>query len=648
MEPTQASSADARTFAEALARLESVATLYPASHARSREASEWVLLALRAIVGSGAETSALRLEMAQDRIRLQGSTLTLEDPVFAALHAELDALGILELEIDAAAAPEDLHGLAASLRTVGQRLSSTRTLQNIDLGALPASIRVRHREFGRRVGRAEAEVTERATLQAFSDAAARPLAEGGLDPTASAACREWVDLSMRRVVERVEARRPPPGTQSPAEIRRELQAVLQLASQTLEHALADFLQNAAGHDDLAQMFRSIEVASAVCDDPESARLMLDVLRESAEETLKPETPDRAAPGVDNEDARVPEREQFALGLEELCGKLEALAPEISRMTGLEREDRSEALAIVFGGLQRVESEEIAARFAERLPPLLHGARTPLEERTFASALRALCSGGNEHALDHALPQIAEYLEGEATESWLRIVVECAAACAPGRLAPLWPHLANELLLGRRQLSQVLMSRVAEQVARLPQASLHMGVIRLAGLSAFAQGRINRGAFDELRDEISPFCSALLRSPHGQLVGELLLESLRRNPPAWAGSIVFRTFATYDAGCRGLLLELLRQGTFRAPHPQVVAECGRLLARQLLALSAERGDEPWVVPAIEALGAIPVREAERALRRILDEKKRLVMPLWPSACRAAASRSLQAHERGKAA
>ena len=96
-----------------------------------------------------------------------------------------------------------------------------------------------------------------------------------------------------------------------------------------------FLQNAAGIDDLQQMFRSIELASAVCDDPESARLMLDVLRDSAEDVLQgAELPSEAPDALDEPGAK----EEFALSLEELHGRFALLAPAIARMANLERDE----------------------------------------------------------------------------------------------------------------------------------------------------------------------------------------------------------------------------------------------------------------------------------------------------------------------
>lgn len=635
-------------LAEALARLESVATLYAADHLRSQEAGERVARALRDLCG---DEGPISLECAQGRLSLCGRSLSLEHPAIEELHGELDRLGILRLEVHRSATTEELHQLACRLRMVSQRLSSTRTLQSIDFGDLPPTIRVRHREFGRRVGGGAAAGSSRARLPDLVDSACRPMEQAGLDDDARATCRQWVDRSMHRVVECVEKRMAPSGTPLAAEAQRALEDVLLLAGQTLEHALADFLKHAAGTDDLQQMFRSIEQASAVCDDPESARLMLESMGEAAKEVLgaEPLASETSDPQEDPDaQADLGPQEEFQFSLEELHRRLEALKPSLKSMANLEREDRSEVIAILLTEVGSVESDAQASRCSERLAAVLQGPRTHREERTMLHALGALLACGNEHALDRALPAVAAALGDEATEAWLRPAVDCASNCVPGRLAPLWPHLANQVLLGPRFASEMTLTRAVEQLARLPAGGMPLCMMRLAGLSALSGGKVSRFAFEGPREGLTMFYAALLRSPHAELAGQWLLESLKANPPPWNGGVVFQGFVHCDAACRELLYDLARRGSLREAEAPTRAEAVRVLARRILTLSVAEAEEAWVVPAIEALAAEPGKEGLRALRRILDERRHLLLSAWPAACRQAAARALKSIERARAA
>ena len=159
-----------------------------------------------ATLANGEPTLYLKLN--DDRMLLNGVMIPLGSRAAQGLHSELDCLGLSWLEIDVSASGEELHQLAGNLRTTGQRILSTHSLQVVDLGELPACCRVGYREFGRRVASTSASAgtgtSAAGSIEQWIETACVPLETSGLDAQTRAACRGFVKESMRRVVERVE------------------------------------------------------------------------------------------------------------------------------------------------------------------------------------------------------------------------------------------------------------------------------------------------------------------------------------------------------------------------------------------------------------------------------------------------------------
>lgn len=296
--------------------------------------------------------------------------------------------------------------------------------------------------------------------------------------------------------------------------------------------------------------------------------------------------------------------------------------------------------------------EAAAEFAAALSKLDAVAKQHPATQSFhrdASArviatIQALCANGDERTLDQALPAISATLGDERVELWLGPMINTAATCSVQALATLWPHLANEALIGPRGKSAALLPKALAQVARLPQACLETQMKRLATLTAFTRSSISRYAFSIERNDLAQFYVALLQSRRADAVGDHLLAILKNRTPPWKGGVVFQTFTRCDRQCRELLLDLLRYGSLNQAEPSTQFEASQLIAKHIASLSLERAGEAWVPRAIEALGSLHTGEAERALHRVLDERKHIIFPLWPPACRDAARRALA--ERGR--
>jgi hypothetical protein len=623
-------------FAEAFSLLESAAVRYPVTHHRSREAGAGVLGAMALLSDA---SGVLSVEVATEGLRLGSTLVALSTSSLQALHTGLQNLGVLRLEIDARATHEHLYQLVSSMRSLGERIQTQLEPEGIAPAELPATIRICSKP--RDASIVAAEIGPKApepSIDSMVDLACAPLLSPGVETGTRDACRGWVQNSMRRIAERVDSEpRDFAGTLSDSP-QRPLDDVLLLAARTMQHALKEFISRSAGQNDLTQMFKTLELATGVCDDPESAGLMVDVLHDSAREVVK-------GPGVSlgrEDDSR--SADDYRLSVGELHRQLTLLKPALGQMANLEGDGRSESFSIAFGAVIQPASDASLQRVVAKLPALLQPPWTLHEEHTLIEAIRSLCASGSERAVDRALPVLSTCLVGDSHEMWLGLAVECAQMGTHERLAILWPHLANEVLLGPRSNSEVALSNALAQLARLHSPCLPSAVTRLAELTAVKGGRISPYAFTGDHGALMPLYAALLELPCGESVGELLLARLKAQPPPWEGAVVFQTFEHCDANCRELLSSVLRGGSLNQVERPVQLEASRLIAQCILSLPLERAGEEWVPPALKALGSLRTPDSERALRRILGERKHMIMPLWPAECRAAAQHAVSKLER----
>lgn len=621
-----------------LARFEAVATLYPASHARVLEIGGALRAQVSAVAGAAGHA---RVECAGESVRVQGVEVDANEPAARRLSADFATLSVLSIEIAAQAALEELHGFARQWRVAVQRAARAQGLHVAELGEIPPSVRVQHREFGRRVGGAgDGAWATSSAPSAFEVAAAVP-GDGarhvGADPARAA---RLAHRAMQRVAERVESLDPKASPSAADPESRALDEVLSLAGDALEHAIERFLSDAADDGGIRRLFESIELATALSRDSESARLLVDVIQ-------------RAAADVSAEQELIEEQgllepaagagERYERTLDELRGDIAAFRESGEMLDGLEREDRRECLSILLATLAGKCDPAAAAAVIARFRALLLTPLEPAERELLADSLAELCARLDAAAIDVFLPALASALGGAYAGTIDAAICAAARAGDDDRLEILWPHLANEALLGSRTCSTSSYAAILEQVQRLPRARLPSAMRRLLRLEAAGEGKIERHAFRPPRPELGPLYAALLESPAGARVAALLLAAIRERPSGHPAAELIATFEECHGECRALLARMFAAEDARAAR-DVELRAGRAIARRLELLPAESGGEPWVRAAIEALGKHGIEGAEPALRRIANERRWLVFPRWPASCRAAAARALGALAR----
>lgn len=616
-------SALAAAFLDALAKLESFATLYGAEHHRVAEGVAAVLAAGEACTSPG---DPLVFGVIEERARIGDHEVAPANGPQQQVLEELMALGVAAICVRPHATVDDWHALARCLRSASAASRTGTALQGPGLEALPASIEVARREFGRRVA-----PPGLAAAQAVADETCAVLEKAPFAQAERRQCRNYVEGSLRRMSERLTALFDEGA--SDAGSTRDLLEVLNVAGSTLRHAIEKYIADNTEGASLRSLFQSIEAAAALSEDPDAARVMLDVLRESADEVL--------GGGADATELE-PEStagETYSMRLGELRCALAEFTAAAPALEGLDGQDRGEAIAICLQLLLDAASPGVELSARHQLstlikPPLSLSERRPLEE-----ALAEACSTLEGERLDRLLGMLLEALSAANKGSWPVSVLQVFFSCPEGQLEALWPYAANEILAGRSFKDPGLAKSLCGFVSSLPTQSAQAAIRRLGRLDAVNAGALSRAAFSPPREDLSRFYQLLLDSRLASQVGPALLAGLKAHTPAWPGGLVFQTCENYDDTVRFLLLSTLKGGSIRKPSQQAQQCALERLSRRLVELPPEQRETPWVAAAIRSLGFASGAEVESHVQQIASERRWLLKPVWPRPCRAAAKTAL---------
>jgi len=93
--------------------------------------------------------------------------------------------------------------------------------------------------------------------------------------------------------------------------------------------------------------------------------------------------------------------------------------------------------------------------------------------------------------------------------------------------------------------------------------------------------------------------------------------------------------------------ILEQGVAEKVSPKLQELGCRLLKTTVANLKPFMRDDPWVREAITWLGKLDPKRSKALLNKIINEKKYLVLPVWPAECRQAARDALADRTRNSA-
>lgn len=231
---------------------------------------------------------------------------------------------------------------------------------------------------------------------------------------------------------------------------------------------------------------------------------------------------------------------------------------------------------------------------------------------------------------------------------LAAVLEAAPdAELPKLVERLWPHLANELVLGLPGEALAVERRLFDALLRTPPALLSAGTPRVTPLGC-CRAELDgspRLLFSPMRGEFLLLFLAIANVPEAKSFLALLLRVLRESPPPLPGVEAFVVLRHGDDWVRRYLQAFLRQEGGAGGAAQLDRLAARTLIDALSHQPVEARGEPWVAQAIVALGSLANPEGDALLERIVSERRLLLFPTWPDDCRRKAKAARERRGRG---
>ena len=616
-----ASTAASEAFVVALDRLLRVATIYGSSHPAIAQAAAPVIASVQLLAGTAKEA---KLKLADEgALDVAGTRLPKTFAAAQRLRERLERAGLSGVAVNVAVSAVDLCALGDLLRR--------RPIQG-DAGdpdgtkSLPETI--------------------------------RPLASWfGVPGEDGSATRARIEALVRKAFER----RPlaPARLKEHGDITFE---AFELLRERAGPADATSLRSCVG------ALRSALEARAVKGIEQMT--LLDLLRE-VREVLKAATGEATASAI--VDAVLDFSEQYLLdGFAPKPGAkpLDVLAARQDVVVDRETEDVASALAAAIGsapspahGEFRCVAEYVSIQLqllalvsdAELLRAIEIRLGTAFEQevdREFDEALAGFiceqCRDGEPARVDRSFAFLSGELRRRNPDRFARLLADGLTPGETHVAERVWPHVANELVLGLPAEALGVERRLLDCLLATPPELFTSAAARVAQLGC-ARSELDgrpRLIFDPPCVELRLFFLALASVPEAKSFGTLLLHELREAPLPLPGAQAFIAMRHADDRERKFLQAFLRQEGGANGAAALERLAARTLVDALVRLPVESRGEPWVVQAIVALGSLGSSEGDSLLARIVSERRLLFIPTWPDECRrkAKAARERRAHAR----
>lgn len=314
---------------------------------------------------------------------------------------------------------------------------------------------------------------------------------------------------------------------------------------------------------------------------------------------------------------------------------EGAFPDLAVLAG---DDRRPYLALLML-LQRRELKPAARTRLERaLREAIATGLTAEEEECLGDALREMAADG-QTCLAPVSVLVSGSLRRLAPNRGLAFLCRLALRCDEDQFAGLWPFLVNEILVAGPGDDPQLWADATALAASLADEAARVALPRLESLECLHGQRVAAGVFRAPSADLRRILAWFLETTRGAQVARQLATETRRTPTDWLAGAVLPLIEQGTAAERQFLAAWLRHRDPAHPGDDLLQPAGPLLAVGLARLAAARRQEPWVAAAVTALGRCRTPQGRQLLQQILAEKRALVVPVWPAACRRAAATAI---------
>ena len=270
--------------------------------------------------------------------------------------------------------------------------------------------------------------------------------------------------------------------------------------------------------------------------------------------------------------------------------------------------------------------------------------TPLtgpEETILVGGICELLANRESQRFAGAVALITEALRRARPGAGLAFLRDIGQKSDKEQFAAVWPFLVNEILLTSKRADTKLFDEACAMAASLADEVVRLVMPELEPLEALRGQHVVSDVFLSPSRNLRRIFVWLLDTPRAAFIARQLVLGLRRSPTGWVGDAVLPLIEHVTPDHRRFLAELLCQSDPDRPTDELVRRATPFVAQALPNLARERRREPWVAGAVAALGRLRGPTVRPVLRRILSERRLLVLRAWPAECRRAARAALAA-------
>jgi hypothetical protein len=617
---------DAAVLLQALDRLLTVGAYYSNVHEQYLHA---VAKACKAIVDAISPRPSLAIEISANGLLIEGQTVDPQHRVVRKLHELLVTLDIARLEFSALMEPAHLQEALDILQEQRTKLGMAEGFRQINIEDLPPTLSIASRRIGHRADLSSLDDLLR-PWEGISATGSKLDEDSAWDRMA----REFMSLA-ERLLENLEWM-PSAGEADLDTGRGALATVDEIKG--IRDALQRLLEIRPTPSQLQELIRNARLALELSCDSGKVDLVFQILRKEMGVEIK-----RRSRHV-----RSLLREDEGLSVAALQRSVADLRNCREEIGPVEQEALRDLVAITLRLLSAGLQEPFWSRCLEALCDSV--GRPDLDETCLAAlsgAFRAAAAAGADAAGELVPPVVAAI-----RKSNLRHLATLWRDCVTADDVPaLWPHLVNDLLLGLGPAPESAALNLWLKAGAADPVHVPDFASALSELSSSVSGEDSPGLRDLVRIPVAKVVSvhgALMRSRLANRLGPHLHRALLRNPDRDLTRLVLQALRDYDPKKRHLYVLLLDDYGRSEPSPRLSWLAGEVIASAIDGLtSADRG-ETWVPEAVLGLPRLIGWDAEPLLRRILGDRRFLILPAWPAACRRAARtarRNLEAGTEG---
>jgi hypothetical protein len=612
--------ADAVALLTTLDRLLTVGTYYSTDHEQYLRAVEE---ACAQLVRAIAPRPAMALEIAAKGLLIEGQTVDVHHRAARKVHDLLVPLNLARLEFRRELTPADLRAALATLQEQRLKLGQAEGFRQVVIDDLPATVSV----ATQRIGAATDQVSLDELLSGW-DSDAPTDAALDADGEWRRLAREFMALADKWLSALESA------SSSAGDRAGEAQGTPATAEQiaALHDGLRRILEVRPEPAELLRLIQHVRTALDLSRDPGTVDLAFRLMcREVGVDPDLPQEP--AQPGM-REDLSFTS-EMLARSCAELGARNVAIAqPYVSA--------RRDVVAITLRLLVDAPDEPLRTHCQTALEAGIAAADFGTEDLAAIAATFAAVVERGVDLVDRVLPPVLGAVRHRHPEQLADLWERLWHVDATARPA-LWPHLVNDLLLGldpapQSAVLQLWMEANAIDLEATPDLATRLG--RLEALAGEGTAARLGDLMLVPASRTGAVLSVLMGSRLAGRVGPLLHQALQRGQGSDLARVLAEALSEYEPAHRRFYADLARELGSETPSPRLARQAAEVLTETLAELTPAERREPWTATAIAWLPTLAGAGARPTLTRILKQRRLLVLPAWPAACREAAGEALE--------